>query len=314
MSGLLKSVAIMSVIGVTFVHAQQVGLSARTDSTNYRMGDWINLRVEGTVSADVDTVAPAIKDSIGSFAVLHIQRDANKPSWILRLMTIDSGNVFIPPVAFDYRIKGDTATHKAFTNVIYLNISGIVIDPKGDIKDIKVPISAPWQFEDVIPYLIALVLLCAAGYGYYYYRMKQKQKMASYVPPKPKIAPHTAALFALRELEEKKLWQSGKVKEFYSEVTGIVRTFFEGRWNFIALELTSDEILQHMKRFPEAETVWKEMQSFFVTADLVKFAKYMPAPEDNENELQWGYGIVRAMTPAPVTVEEEQVEETARVG
>ncbi len=314
MIGILKRVAILSAFFATFVHAQQVGLSARTDSTNYRMGDWINLHVEGTVTADVDTIAPAIKDSVGSFAVLHVQRDANKPSWILRLMTIDSGNVFIPPVAFDYRIKGETATHKAFTNTIYLNVSGIAIDPKGDIKDIKAPISAPWQLEDVIPYLIALVLLCAAGYGYYYYRMKQKQKMASYVSPKPKIAPHVAALFALRELEEKKLWQSGKVKEYYSEVTGIVRTFFEGRWNFIALELTTDEILQHMKEFPESEIVWKEMQSFFVTADLVKFAKYVPAPEDNENELRWAYGIVRAMTPAPATVEEEQTEETASVG
>ena len=37
-----------------------------------------------------------------------------------------------------------------------------------------------------------------------------------------------------------------------------------------------------------------------VTADLVKFAKFVPAPEDNENELRWAYEIVRAMTPSPV--------------
>jgi len=294
--------------------SQQVGLSARTDSTNYRMGDWIDLHIEGTLTADVDTISPEVKDSIGTFAVLHIGREATRPSWTMRLMTIDSGNVFIPPVAFDYRVKGDTATHKAFTNAIYLTISGIAVDPKGDIKDIKGPISAPWRFEDVVPYLIALILLCAAGYGYYYYRKKQKEKLAAYIPPKPKIPPHTAALFALRELEDKKLWQAGKVKEYYSEVTGIVRTFFEGRWGFIALELTTDEILQHMRQFPESEALWKEMQSFFVTADLVKFAKFVPTPEDNEHELRWAYDIVRAMTPAPVTVEEEREAEVAHVG
>lgn len=314
MTSRVKRVFILSVLCFTVMFGQHAGLSARTDSVNYRIGDWINLHVEGTVSADVDTIAPAMKDSLGGFAVLHIERDASKPSWTIRLMTIDSGSVFIPPVPFDYRLKGDTTTHRAFTNSINLNVSGMAVDSKGDIKDIKAPISAPWQLEDLVPYLIALVLLAAAGYGYYYYRRKQKEKLAAYVPPKPKIAPHTAALFALRELEDKKLWQNGKVKQYYSETTGIIRAFFEGRWNFIALELTSDEILQHMKLIPESETVWKEMQSFFVTADLVKFAKYVPAPEDNENELRWAYEIVRAMIPSATTVEEEQAEEAIRAG
>jgi hypothetical protein len=311
---MLKKTVLLSAFCITVACAQQVGLSARTDSTNYRIGDWINLHVDGTVSAEVDTISAAVTDSIGSLAILHIERDVNKPSWTFRLMTIDSGNVFIPPVPFAYRVKGDTATHKAFTNAIYLNIRGIAIDAKGDIKDIKSPVSAPWQFEDFIPYLIALILLSGAGYAFYYFRKKQKQKVASYIPPRPKIAPHTAALFALRELEEKKLWQSGKVKEFYSEVTGIVRTFFEGRWNFIALELTTDEILLQMKKYSESEAVWKEMQSFFVTADLVKFAKFVPGPEDNGNELRWAYEIVRAMTPSAATVKEEQTAEVASVG
>jgi len=303
---LLKRITLLSVVTGTVAFGQQAGVSARTDSMNYRIGDWIDLHVDGTVTAEVDTIAPAVKDSIGGFQILNIERNGVKPSWTLRLMTIDTGNVFIPPVPFDYRVKGDTVVHRAYTNSIYLSISGVTVDAKGDIKDIKGPVSAPWVFEDFLPYLIALILLGAAGYGYYYYRRKQREKLAAYVPPKPKIAPHTAALFALRELEDKKLWQSGKVKQYYSEVTGIIRTFFEGRWNFIALELTSDEILQHMKRIPESEGIWKEMQSFFVTADLVKFAKYVPSPEDNESELRWAYEIVRAMTPSPATVEEEQ--------
>jgi hypothetical protein len=293
---------------------QHVGLSARTDSTNYRIGDWIYLHVDGTVGAEVDTIAPAFRDSIGGFEVLSATREGAKPSWTVRLMTIDSGNVFVPPIPFDYRVRGDTTVHRAFTNSIYLNVRGVTVDPKGGIKDIKGPISAPWQFADFIPYIIVLLILAGAAFGYYYYRKKQKQKLEAYVPPKPKIAPHTAALFALRELEDRKLWQNGKVKQYYSEVTEVIRTFFEGRWNFIALELTSDEILAHMKKIPEAESVSKEMQSFFVTADLVKFAKYVPAPEENETELRWAYDIVRAMTPSPTTVEEEQAEETANVG
>ena len=305
-TGASRKVVMLSVFWAGLAFSQDAGLSARTDSANYQIGDWIELHIDGTVSPAVDTIAPAVTDSVGGFQILHVERVADKPSWTMRLMTIDTGNVFIPPVPFDYRVKGDTAAHRVYTNAISLNISGIAVDAKGDIKDIVGPVSAPWQFADFLPYLIALFVLGAVGYGYYYYRRKQKEKLAAYVPPKPKIAPHAAALFALRELEDKKLWQNGHVKEYYSEVTGIVRTFFEGRWNFIALELTTDEILDHMKRIPESEKIWNEMRSFFVEADLVKFAKRVPAPEENENELQWAYEIVRAMTPIPATVEEEE--------
>jgi hypothetical protein len=308
---MMKRLVILSFLFADISVGQHVGLSARTDSAHYRIGDWINVRVEGTVSTDVDTVAPAVADSIGPFEVLAIERNATKPEWNIRLMTVDSGDVFVPPIPFAYRVQGDSTLRKAFTNALHLTITRIAVDPQGEIKDIKPPVSAPWLFEDLLPYIVGIVLLAAAGVGYYYYRKKQKEREAAYIPPKSKIAPHIAALYALRELEDKKLWQNGKVKQYYSEVTGIIRTFFEGRWNIIALELTSDEILHQMKRFPESEPVWKQLRSFLITADLVKFAKYMPSPEENENELRWAYDIVRAMTPAPTTVEEEQsAEET----
>ncbi len=310
----LKKAMVLSIAVLGQLFSQQVGLTARTDSTNFRIGDWVFLRVDGTVAANVDTIAPAVRDSIGPFEVLGFTRDQNKPAWTIRLMTVDTGTVFIPPVPFVYTVRGDTTVHRAHTNALALTVRGVPVDPKGDIRDIKPPVSAPWTFRDFLPYLIALLVLAAAGYGYYYYRKKQREKRAAYVPPKPKVAPHTAALYALRELEEKKLWQNGQVKQYYSEVTDIIRTFFERRWSFIALELTSDEILHHVRQFPESEALWDVLQPFFVTADLVKFAKHAPTPQDNENELKWAYDIVRGMTPSPLTVDEEQAEEAVHAG
>jgi len=52
-----------------------------------------------------------------------------------------------------------------------------------------------------------------------------------------------------------------------------------------------------MKQIPEALTVWRDMETFFLIADLVKFAKYQPVPSDHEKEMQLAYGIVRAMIP-----------------
>ena len=89
------------------------------------------------------------------------------------------------------------------------------------------------------------------------------------------------------------------MKEYYSETTEIIRTFFEGRFGIVALEMTSDEILRQMKSVPEAKMHWKEMNTFFLTADLVKFAKYEATPVEHENEMKWAFEIVRSMIPKP---------------
>jgi hypothetical protein len=296
------------------VLAQEVRLTAKTEVDTFRLGGWIDVQVEGKMDVPVDTIGPVVKDSIGLLEVVKVERLSAEPKWRIRLTTIDSGKVFLPPIEFTYKIKGDTSAHKAYTNSLLLNITGVTVDPKGEIKDIKPPMSAPWLFEDFLPYLIALVIIAALAGGFYYYWRKKKQKEDLLANIKVIIPPHREALAALRVLEEKKLWQQGLVKRYYSEVTEIIRHFFERRWGIIALELTTDEILLQMKHIPDALTVWKEMEIFFITADLVKFAKYEPSPAEHEYEMHSAYEIVRMMVPkAPLETKPQQEEATADV-
>ena len=290
------------------VLAQEVRMTAKTETDTFRLGSWIDVQVESKFNTPVDTIAPIVKDSIGLLEVVKIERNGIEPKWLIRLTTIDSGKVFLPPIEFDYKVKGDTGKHKAYTNSLMLNITGITIDPKGEIKDIKPPMNAPWLFEDYLPYLIALVVLAALAGGFYYYWRKKKQKQDLLANIKVIIPPHREALAALRRLEEKKLWQQGLVKQYYSEVTEIIRFFFERRWSIIALELTTDEILVQMKHIPDALNVWQEMESFFITADLVKFAKYEPSPAEHETELHSAYEIVRMMVPKTQVETEPQLQ------
>ena len=48
-----------------------------------------------------------------------------------------------------------------------------------------------------------------------------------------------------------------------------------------------------------------------IAADLVKFAKYAPTPDENAEELALAYTIVRASTPKPAVPETKK--ETANV-
>jgi len=289
--------------------AQEVRLTAKTEIDTFRLGGWIDVQVEGKTDAAIDTIGPVVKDSLGLLEVVKVERMGAEPKWLVRLTTIDSGKVFLPPIEFAYKVKGDTGKHKAYSNSLLLNIAGVAIDPKGDIKDIKPPMSAPWLFEDFLPYLIALIILAVLGGGVYYYWRKKKLKQELLEEVKVMIPPHREALTALRVLEEKKLWQQGLVKQYYSEATEIIRHFFERRWGIIALELTTDEILVQMKHIPEALHGWKDMESFFLTADLVKFAKYEPSPAEHENEMRSAYEIVRMMVPKTSVEPETQSQE-----
>ncbi|MGB2866817.1 MAG: hypothetical protein WBD36_00075 [Bacteroidota bacterium] len=307
-------ILLILVLSSSILQGQEVGLSATTDSSRFRIGDRIVLHVHGRTPPNLEAISPAAKDSVGPFEILSAGRSGNEPDWTFELMTIDTGRVFVPPIPFAYRVKGDTTQRQAYTNPVSLTVAGVTVDAQGEIKDIKPPLSAPWKFEDFVPYLIALLVLLIAGMAYYYYRKRRMQRESMQEAVRSAIPPHREALAALRLIEEKKLWQQGKVKQYYSEVTEIIRTFFERRWKIVALELTSDEILQQMKQIPESEKVWKQMQSFFTTADLVKFAKYEPAPAEHESEMQWAYEIVRSMIPPQPTEDEVERKEVVHAG
>lgn len=310
-----KLTIILAIYISSIAAAQPVRLTAKTDIDTFQIGAWIDVHIDGQPSAPLDTIAPVVKDSLGVLEVIKVERQGTAAQWLIRVSTIDSGKVFLPPIEFDFKVKGDTGIQKAYTNALMLNITGLSIDPKGDIKDIKAPMSAPWLFEDFLPYLIGLVVLSALGGAGYYYWRKKKQKQDLLAQVKVVIPPHREALAALRALEEKKLWQQGLVKQYYSEITEIIRRFFERRWSIIALELTTDEILMQMKHIPDALKVWKEMESFFITADLVKFAKYDPSPTEHDNEMRSAYEIVRMMVPkAPAEPEPQQQEVAADAG
>ncbi len=306
---------ILTIFGLSFSVAQGVRLKGSVDSTRYQIGEWIDLRVSVDADDGVASISPMIGDTLGAFEILRTVAPSGsrteKPAiWTFRLIAFEPGErVVIPPLEFQYTMENDPGVPRsAFTAPLPLIITGMEIDPAGDIKDIREPLTPPWMFEDSVPYLILLAALAALAAGYYFFRRRKRPEIK--LEAGPPVPAHQVALSALRELEEKRLWQQGKTKEYYSEVTEIVRRFFEGRFGIEALELTSGEILQQLKSLREAESHWKEINAFFLTADLVKFATYRPTPEENESELRWAYEIVRALIPKPTVHESETLEAT----
>jgi len=124
---LLLSLMLCSALGFS----QELRLTATTTTDTFPLGSWIDVHVDGKTDAVIDSIAPLVKDSIGSFETVKVERKGTDLHWLIRLTTIDSGKVFLPPVEFNYKIHGDTVYHKAFTNSLLLTVTGFPVDPQG---------------------------------------------------------------------------------------------------------------------------------------------------------------------------------------
>jgi hypothetical protein len=144
----------------------------------------------------------------------------------------------------------------------------------------------------------------------------RKRKLAEkpeekYVPP-PKAA-HIVALEELALLKEKRLWQQGLVKPYYSEATEIVRRYFEHRFGFMALEKTTDEIMDDLRRFANAYPVLEQTDRVLRRADLVKFAKHEASIPEHEETLAAAFEIVDKTKVVELAEPAEEEKELASV-
>lgn len=276
--------------------AQEVYVNSGFEKSEYFIGDRIIFSVELKSNVEVENFSAEFPDTSKSFETLDISKSSqkDKEGYVYRidyvLTKFDSGRIVIPEFIVKYYKKGDTnprilKAHGDETLVTYAPISS-----EDELKDIKPPIKIPLDWKTII--IIILIITLAVAAGYYWFRKYYMRKSAYKTIVKRIVPPGEKALTALKELDEKKLWQRGMVKEYHSEITEIIRLYFEERFGFPALKLTTGEALEFLR----AQNLEKEMieaaENFLNAADLVKFAKFNPDPDLNENIMKFAVEFV----------------------
>src|SRR5438067_1868308 len=148
----------------------------------------------------------------------------------------------IPPLVFHYTTAGGRTQDTATTSPVAVFVHSVGVDTTKDIKDIKPPVSLSISFAEMLPYILGVVGVGVAGWLVYYV-LKKRKRGEPILPEAPPRPAHELAIEALRTLESEKLWQRGMVKEYYSKLTDIVRTYIERRFSVMAMEMITDEIL-----------------------------------------------------------------------
>ncbi|WP_158839948.1 BatD family protein [Polaribacter sp. L3A8] len=288
--------------------AQNPMVRAEIDTTNIRIGEQFKLKI--TVDETQNVIIPKLQLK-GLEVIDSTKVDTIKNSLIRKyiLTGFDSGAFYIPQQQIFVK-------NQAFlTDSLLVNVATIAIDTtkvkKFPIKSIK---SEPYTFDDFKIYVyILLAALAIIGFWIYWFVIR-KRKEEEEEPTYRALPPYEEAIYRLNELDEKLLWQNNKVKEYYSELTEIVRGYIERELKVPALEKTTDEVLDMLKDFKDAETIQtseetiKKLKALLQEADLVKFAKSKPLALEIEEDRKDAQDIVSNLKPKPIIEENDELE------
>lgn len=149
---------------------------------------------------------------------------------------------------------------------------------KTEVKDIKPLVEEPFSIKEILPLIYLILGIVTLIVGLYflvrYLRNRPKEDKPQIVQKK-QIPPHIKALKSLEDLRLKRLSEQGLKKQYYSELSEIVWIYLEERFSITACEMTTEEILEQMKRCSEISVSdFENLKKMFDISDLVKFAKY----------------------------------------
>ncbi len=180
------------------------------------------------------------------------------------------------------------------------------------INEIKPIRKAPFVWTDFL-WILWLVLgaaLLLALIGLIIYLIVKKKKKGYIFKPPVILPAHVRAAKELDKLKSEKIWQQGREKEFYSKLTDILRRYIYEREGINAMEMTSGEILNNIRQISDVDSIYDNLKQILSTADLVKFAKYKPYPDENDLSMVNAYFFVnQTKEPDPVPTNEELIKE-----
>ena len=278
--------------------AQTVPLKLKlfTDSTHFFIGDKIMLHAEVEIPAqypvklnpkpriNFDTAAIELQ----GYGDWKTNAEQTRRQLDISLMVWDTGMYKISLAQPDISTEDN---YSAFTNsdTVAVTISNPAdADGMSAPQPIKDIIREGSRWEDFLPYILPALTAIIIGFIFWrawkYY--KQKEVLAAVVVNKIQRSPKALALQQITELKKKEYHQIGNTKQYYTELSNIVRSFLENEYKIPALEKTTDELVNALKRKSILPSKINTLAGVLSIADLAKFAKVKPPVGECEKHME----------------------------
>lgn len=253
--------------------ADEAVIKTRVIPAQATLGDEIKLVIALESPAGARLEAPSAKIKLAPFELKRVESRADA-SLTLILTVFEMGEQTVPPLPLTYT-DASGRSGQAVTQAQKVKIVPVKRKPgdKDQIRDIKGPVSLSltgWWI--LLGAVLALSLGALLGWSLY---RRLKRRIVEDL--EAKLPPHERAERELERLQRAGHLDAGRTKEYYSELSDILRRYFERRYRIEALESTTVECLARLKELTLERSLHEKVRNLLERADLVKFAKFIPA-------------------------------------
>lgn len=266
----------------------QVNVRATVNRDKILIGESISLTVEAYVPLGSD-INWFLADTIPHFLVTNrssvdtVQNmDGKKISQELNITSFDSGQWQLPP----FEIIVDAQPF--YTDSVTINVGYTPYNADADYRDIKdiIEVVNP-DAKYIVWWITGAAIVALAAMIYFLFR-RRKPSLAVKKPMVPDLSPYEEAMKALRTLTKK--YQPDQVKGFYSELNDILRKYVSRQFGMNTLDRTNEEMILQLAAINIPKDSFINLTQSLRMSDFVKFAKYRPSEQDNEDNL----GVVKS--------------------
>ena len=302
---------------VNVANAQNVTVNAEIDSFQRLIGEQAKITLEVTANSGSRIVLPNFKDELieGVEIVHKAEPDTQylndkKRIEIKEVYTVtsfDSSLYVIPP--FEVLVDGEPYFSKELAMAVYMMpVDTTNLEAFFGPKDIWRTKLSWTDVKDSVWLFIALLVIITA-FAWVLIRYLNNKPIIRIVKIKPKLPSHVVALNEIERIKADDKWRAGGLsKEYYTELTDAIREYLNDRFGFNATEMTTGEIVDNLMRVSDKETI-KELEELLTMADLVKFAKFEPAMNENDRNI---LNAIEFVNRTKIAVTEENTQPTEK--
>jgi hypothetical protein len=287
--------------------SQIVRLNASVEKDSLLIGEQTGFNITIVKEKDVKLRFPVLSDTLAkNIEIIQISQidtfiKGEEITLTQRYLitSFDTGYFSIPPFpfAFEFGNVADTI----YSRPLSLRIDKPTVDLDAEFRDIKAPVNTPLNIREIMPYagisLFGLALLVLL----FMLIRKIKNRDKPVLIEKEYIPPYIIALEELEKMLNEKSWEKESIKEFYTRLSGIVRTYLENQFDVPAMESTTPVILATFaESYGKNKDIILKLDELLQFSDLVKFAKEAPPPDENKRNIDKAMVFVELTKPQEI--------------
>ena len=201
---------------------------------------------------------------------------------LITLTSFDGSLYHLPP--FKVKVNGkELKSEDLALKVVEVEVDTTQLDKMFPPKDVQ---DNPFRWSDwSLSFWLSVLMLLLMALGYWLYlRLRDNKPIIAHIKIVKRLLPHQKAMREIEQIKADKMVASENQKEYYTKLTDTLRRYIEERYNFSAMEMTSSEIIERLMAADDKQSL-DELRQLFMTADLVKFAKYSTLINENDANL-----------------------------